>query len=138
MSMGYGANYADVISAEFIEKTCPKEFKAFNDVFQDAVNFGLNELSEYEIYNFLRSKEVTKDVLPIIKELVGVYTKLQRAFKKITGLTLSMEWHDSEENGDTYDEVNGFFWCVDGVFQFTPAGKKYKRYITRSFYVTYG
>jgi hypothetical protein len=50
---------------------------------------------------------------------------------------LEIGFHDSE-NGDTYDEVNGIFWNVGGVYRYTETGERYKDKIIRSFYVTYG
>ena len=47
-------------------------------------------------------------------------------------------YHDKEEDGDRYDEVDGIFWSVCGVWELTKAGKKMEKYISRKFWTNFG
>ena len=65
------------------------------------------------------------------------YLALRKAFEEKTGLEIGVFYHDRDE-GDRYDDFFGRAWWVDGVYQYTPAGEKYKSKITRKSFVTYG
>jgi len=126
MGMGYGANYADVVAEEFVKKTCPKEYAAFADDVGRGYDF---EAVAREI-----QQEGLESIAPKIRK---AYTALTKAFNKKTGLELGVGYH-SVEDGDRYDEINGAYWSVDGVWVRTPAGKKHRAQITRQFFVTFG
>jgi hypothetical protein len=121
MGMGYAANYADVVKTEFIEKIVGKKLlHAFDEA-------------------FLEEGAVILDLCE------GTYPKTDKAyqavcdaFKKKTGLGLELHEHNSADEGDRYDDVDGPFWQVDFVWQKTKAGKKYDKEITRCHYVTFG
>jgi hypothetical protein len=124
MSSGYSASYADVVTEDFINEILEKAgepdlLTKFYDAFSnggitgDDIIYGFSGLQKYH------------------------YEWLLETFQQHTGLYLEIGFHDSE-NGDTYDEVNGIFWNVGGVYRYTEAGEKYKDKIIRSFYVTYG
>jgi hypothetical protein len=128
MSMGYGANYADVVEDTFVKKTCPKEHAAFLKSYIEAG-------TDFESV----AQEITfegRKAIPL--KIRKAYIALTKAFNKKTGLELGIGYHSIEDSGDRYDEVSGGYWCVDGVWKRTPAGNKYKLQITRSFYVTFG
>jgi hypothetical protein len=73
------------------------------------------------------------------KELKGLLKNLQEAFKKKSGgLDLALGFHDSDDRGDRYDEVNGLYWWVDGMYQLTAAGKRFRKDVTRKFFVQFG
>jgi hypothetical protein len=130
MGMGYGAAYADVVEEKFIEKTCPKELMTFLNAVEDNDNVVLENVAKDLQFN-----EDNGYVTPKIKK---AYKALVAAFNKKTGLSLGIGFHDSDENGDRYDEINGVYWSVGGVWQLTPAGKKHESHITRSFFVNFG
>jgi hypothetical protein len=74
---------------------------------------------------------------PEDKKVAELYAKLLDTFNKNTGLELFLCYHD-EDDGDVYDEINGHFWHVEGVYQMTEAGEKFHDVIERKFYVTFG
>jgi hypothetical protein len=129
MGMGYGANYADVIEDKDVQKLCPKEYKAFDNAIDDNEGYDLEAIAREITFEGMES------IAPKIKK---AYIALTKAFNKKTGLELGIGFHDADESGDRYDEVNGAYWNVGGVFTRTPAGKKYKALIDRKFYVTFG
>ena len=118
MGMGYAANYADIVNQEFVKEQCKKQFNNFIQAL-DKADITLSEFAQnYESYE--EQENPFKS-----------FTNLCSEFTKKTGLGLYLGYHDQEDNGDRYDDVDGYFWCVDGVFQFTKAGKKYQKQISR-------
>lgn len=128
MGMGHGANYADVVEDKFVEKICPKEWKKLMDAISKSDEFGsMEEFAQIKRYDDVGEDEATL-----------AYNQLTDAFNKKTKLDLSLGFHDADEEGDRYDDVNGYFWMVDGVYSYTPAGKKYRKEIDRKLFVTFG
>lgn len=128
MGMGHAAAYADVIEANTIKKFCPKEF----DVFYEKVG---DMESDFELFASLAE---SKDFADYDDDIVESYNELCNAFHKKTGLKLNLSFHDSDENGDRYDDINGVYWYVDGMYQLTPAGKKMQKYVERKSFVIFG
>ena len=112
MGMGYGANYADVVEQDFVKKTCPKEYAALDKAID-------NDVEDFEAFAQEINQEGLQDIAPSIRRL-------------------SIGYHSTEDNGDRYDEIDGAYWSVEGVWTRTPAGKKFKTQIERKFFVTFG
>ena len=124
--MGYGAGYADVVNESFIQEHCDKELTKFKSLVVDIEAFAqLAMIDEQD------SSEESANV-------VRAYNALRMAFKRKTGLMLSLSYHNSDDEGSSYDEVDGVYWAVDGVYQLTSAGKKYSMEIQRKFFVAFG
>ncbi len=138
MGMGYGAGYADVVTENFVKKNAPKEFRLFQkaleefeiDIEQFASAIEFNDQNYY--------LESLDDPDKAEKAMPKIWKKLQKAFHINTGLNLFLGFHDSNDDGDRYDDVNGAYWCVSGAWTMTPAGKKFQRSIKRAFFVTFG
>lgn len=128
MGMGYSAAFADTVEEDFVKKMCPKELKAFKKEW-NACDADLSEKIELARYS-----DFTEEL-----DVVGkAYARLQDAFQAKTKLSLSLDYHDSENDGSRYDNVDGWFWIVEGVTTLTPAGKKYSKFIAHSSWVYYG
>jgi len=130
MGMGYAGSYADVISEEGVKEVCPKEYQALMDAMVgippiEAMDF--DELAQQAEYNEIENKDA-EQALEVLKE----------AFDKKTGLALSIGYHDADEQGDRYDDINGGFWCVGGMYELTKAGKKFEKYVQRKMFVSFG
>ena len=126
MSMGYGAGYADVVTELFVQEQCCKEFDKFKSLVSDMGAFAqLCMIDEQD------SSEEHPNV-------IRAYNALCMAFKRKTGLLLSLGYHNSDDEGSCYDDVDGIYWAVSGVYKLTPAGKKYRKAIERKFFVTFG
>ena len=128
MGMGYGANFAEVIEQEDLEKLVPKEFNEFLNVC-DEDDTSFDEVAE-------RIQQDDFDNISV--KVQEKYLKLCAAFKRKTKLTLELNYHNSEDQGDRYDDVSGHYWSVDGLYQLSPAGKKLSKIVKRKFFVTYG
>lgn len=128
MGMGHSAMWADTVNECFVEETCPNEFTAFKEEWDEG-DYSLPVLIDM-VGEYQTEGEVAV--------LATLYKSLLDAFKKNTGLSLELMYHDSDNDGDRYDEVNGWFWSVEGVYTYTPAGKKYAEKIQRSTWVLFG
>ena len=128
MSMGYASAYADTIEEKSVKKFCPKEFQALQNVI-DETPCTWEDVARAGNYG-----DIEKDCG---KEIYSAYQKLYDAFEKKTGLQLFIAYHDSEDEGDRYDDVNGIYWGVNGMYQLTPAGKKMNKYVERKTFVQF-
>jgi hypothetical protein len=109
----------------------PEEIK---DALFDAV---LNDKSEPVIRLGLMAEEIVEDIFQEYDKLV---TNLKKSFNKKTGLTLYFDSYD-EDGGGRYDnpgDKDGCIFCVDGMVQLTPAGKKFKDIISERKWTQFG
>lgn len=122
MGMGYSAAFAEVIEEKAIQKTCPQEFKAFQDLLSkyDVSLADLYRNTEFQEPLVGRDKD---DDEQVEKDLTAAYKALKEAFDKSSGLDLALGFHDAQDTGDRYDDVDGAYWWVDGMYQLSPAGK---------------
>lgn len=128
MGMGYSAAYADVVSEDFVKEMCPDEYNKFMEQFDDkTVVDNVVFTIEYFAQNLGYSDDYNQSYEDLIKK-----------FEERTGLTLWIGYHDIENDGDRYDDIDGVYWSVGGVYQHTPAGEKYKHRIQRAFFVNFG
>jgi hypothetical protein len=129
MGMGYGANYADVMEDKEVKTLCKITYdKLMEAIEADEETGDLEDLA----------RDIAWGNIDEDSDVYLAYRSLQLAFENATGLEVYLEWHDHDDCGDRYDDVNGYFWSVDGVYQLTPAGEKFKDKIARKFYVTFG
>lgn len=144
MSMGYGANYADVIETETLativgDKALVDDFvKQFDKYEPD--NDGMDYL---DLTDKLNAGKPDKDDSKELAALDKAWKALNAAFKKATGLTLFVDYHSRDDEGDRYDEVDGMFISVCGLYQPTAKYKKLKAkfgddVVERKFYVSFG
>ena len=122
--MGYAPVIADTVDSDFVRETCPAEWETFVKAI-DENGETLESIAQLQRFG---------DDSPVDKEL-GL---LIEAFNKKTDLTLFLNYHDSSDEGDRYDDINGAFWEVDGVWQMTPAAEKLRDKIRREGYVIFG
>lgn len=136
MGMGNYAAFAEVIEEKFVKEMCPETFQELIEVLNEVENMTINELASSTQYrDDLIGELSTKCSEEEAEKIVKAYEALCKDFEKKTGLTLYLNYHDAEDRGD---EVDGMFWCVDGVYQYTPAGEKHKDKIERKFWTTFG
>ena len=125
MGMGYGANYADVIEQAEVKEICPAEYDEFVGLLDE----------EYTFDTFASEYDVTDDVPEAIEK---AFYLLQVAFEQNTGLGLSIGFHSSDDSGDRYDDVNGGYFSVDGMYELSEAGKRIGDKVQRKHWVTFG
>lgn len=128
MSMGAAANVAWVIKESAVKKFCSKELKFF---------MGLVDGCELNLEEFAKNAECN-DLSGYDKDLIEAYKNLCSVFKNKTGIAIGLAYHNHEDEGDIYDQVDGIFWYViGGLYQLTPSGKKMKRYIDERLWVVH-
>jgi hypothetical protein len=136
MGMGYGAGYADVVEKPFIRMFAGKELEAFEDLVESSTEIDMNAVAQAIQYSQVDQLETadTKEVGAI----KAAWARLVRKFNKATGLKLDMGYHNSGDEGGRYDDVDGPFYCVSGVWTYTKAGRKYGKHVERKMFVTFG
>jgi len=138
MGMGTYACFAEVVEGDFIKEVCPEKYNTLLDLLKEAES-DLDEFSTYfdETYGYEEDipQNESNKVMEVWGRIKVAYTELTEAFNKATGLYLGIRYHDAEDRGD---EVDGGFWEVNGVYDYTPAGQKYKDKINRKFWTVYG
>jgi hypothetical protein len=72
------------------------------------------------------------------QEIEALFSSLCSEFNKETGLFLNIGYHNSSDEGSRYDDVDGFFWEVHGVYERTPAAVKNAELISPASYVIFG
>lgn len=145
MSMGYGANYADVITPETLGSVIGDK---------KLVNGFVKKFNGYELGDCESSEELAETLSGVdpmdidtdrtaFKNLKKKWDKISSKFQEVTGLKIFVEYHDSENEGSRYDDVDGMYFCVGGLWQPTNKFREFKKKfgdeaITRAFYVTFG
>ena len=139
MASGMCPCWAEVVREELLDRLCPQELQEFKEALSEV------DISEGEFqqeWRHHRYKPPKKESVTESEQVnYAPYRALQHlieVFKvKTGGLELDIGYHDPE-NGDCYDEVSGLFFIVRGVYQYTPAGEKYKQFIETQGWVEFG
>jgi len=140
MGMGYGSNFAEVITDKALSKIVPDEIKKFQD-FLDKHETTLDSFGmtiDREIDMMDDANEEGK------KEIKSAWESLVKVFNESTKLELNIGYHSCDDEGDRYDEVDGAYFYVSGMYQLSPEGKELQEKlggelaVERRFFVTFG
>jgi hypothetical protein len=140
--MGCAAVYADIIEADSLKSMFKNEWEAFQETLE-VEDITLDDFAQNLYYNDdnLVYHEDYEDDHPICVAI----TNLRTAFKEKTGwgtlspgLTLYLGYHNHQDNGDIYDEVDGAYFSVDGMYQLTEAGQAFRKHVRRCQWVNFG
>lgn len=108
---------------DFVKSIAPEEAKAFED--------SCNKESSMDDVAYSVVVEDTIDE----KISKALNTLSNRFFELTDGLSLQLGWISYDE---TDSDIHGAVWFVDGVEDFTPAGKKYSQKLHYERWVEYG
>lgn len=72
------------------------------------------------------------------EEFIDTLQAVCDGFKADTELGLDVNYHDVDNDGDRYDEVDGIYWSVSNVWQLTPAAEKMKDKLQNVSFTKYG
>jgi len=137
MSMGYSANYADVIEEKEFEKF-PKVWEALQTLKNELKkhNIPYDRFAQYIKY----SESFITDDKEVEKQINVLYETVRREFMIYTNVSVNIDYHNSAEYGDKYDDVDGVFWWVSGIYMLTKEGAALTRKasINRCTWVTFG
>jgi len=141
MPSGYSANHAWVIKWDKVKELIPNETKQLEEILE-TIDSDINDFCRnYDwgiLENFISEIEDDKKAEEILDKIQEIWNDLKEKFHEVTGLELDVNYHDQEDEGDIYDDVDGGFFTVDGVTQLTEAGKKYEKDLTESYWVNFG
>ena len=137
MGMAHYTCFADIVEERFVKNICKKEYMHFIKCTNEA-NL---DLDEFAVIASTQDLEGELEVAAALEEdienkIIESLNNLVKALKKDTNwLELSLNYHEAE---DLSDDIDGVVWQVEGVYQLTPAGEKYKDKIVRKFWTTFG
>jgi hypothetical protein len=135
MSSGNYAHNTDTVTDNFVNEICPDEYAALAKILIDNKS-NLDGFASVATYEGDIFAELESDYEPdIARAMVDAYVALLMAFSEKTDLGLAIRYHVKEDRGDM---VDGMFWEVEGVYIYSPAGEKYKKYIENKSWTTYG
>jgi hypothetical protein len=134
MPSGYSASYADEIEVETLRKLLPEQYKAL----EDALAAG-----GYSLADFAQAKQMEENLFKDEAKqhsLDVAFDGLNKEFNnRFDGLSLELCYHDQDNLGDCYDDVNGAFFHVEGLYVLSPGAEKLgKGNWERKHYVQYG
>jgi|LakMenEpi03Aug12_release.lakeMendotaPanAssembly.Ray.scaffolds.fasta_scaffold685038_3 hypothetical protein len=148
MGMGSFAVGSFVIEYKDLKKLCPAQIKAIEKAphFKSVGWYSIGRWLAWDnpeeviepIYECANDDEQATE--EIFEQYESLIQSLKNTFNKKTGLTLYFDSYD-EEGGDRYDnpgDKDGCIFCVDGMVQLTPAGKRFKDIITERKWTQFG
>jgi hypothetical protein len=112
MGMGYGANSAYVVNEDKLKELNLLSYKKFTKTLKLE-----EEESGFDAQWWAQGEELEEP-------LKSRWSALQKEFYEKTGLKLYVGYHDCNEEGDRYDEVDGLFFFATGIVAMTEAGTK--------------
>ena len=135
MSMSTYPCMADTVDDDFIKEICPNEYTALIEVLKKYER-GLDDLGDAGVAGDMEAGLEEMGLEDTESgPICDAYVELCDAFKKITDLVLDLQFHNAEDRGD---DVDGYFWAVEGVYVLSPAGEKYKDKIERKGWTVWG
>lgn len=136
MSTGFAANHADVIPIPTVAELCPDEVEEF--VAAAARTFPEQDIADVEAALALLATELAcGDDEVHGGEVVAAWKALAWRFRQRTGLEIGVDFHDPT-NGGPYDEVEGAFLTVEGMYEVSPAGRPFVGVVERRSWVSFG
>lgn len=129
--MGYGAVNVIQIEEDELEKLNLETYKEFR-LAQEKLN-----LTDYDLhmtindYGVEHSEYIDLDVDDVDKEIIATkvlhcWEAFREEFKKETGVSIYLHYHDSDDYGSNYDDINGlhFMLAFYDLYEKTEANKK--------------
>lgn len=139
MSMGYGSVFVDAIEVDALESICKDAYNKLIDALLEGTEY-VDEYCDADMQSF--AKDIEYHEVGEDRPEYAAYQNLIDAFEKETNLTMGLGFHDQDETGDRYDDIDGAFFWIDGMYDLTPAGKALKdrcgEDVGRKFFVQFG
>ena len=134
MSMGYASNFADMITPDAIRKLFPKEYADLEEAIEYSNHAVLDGVAQaIQAGDMSKKDKGDKAILKALKALQSAFAA------KFPGLALELGFHNQEDEGDRYDEVDGAYWHVDGLWVLSDGAKKLgEKNWERKFFVSFG
>jgi hypothetical protein len=139
MTMGTFANHATIVEKEFILglPTAGPILKLIYDYLDD------HDLPEavmcFDMGSEYLEMENREDSEEIEDWLSGQLVSLSETFKEDTGLVLHPWYHDNNDCGEPYDDIDtGLHYSVGNVYVMTPEAKRFEDHIKTVNYTMWG
>ncbi len=126
MGVDYKGEVAWVLEKEKVEALVAEPFAAFLAVL-DKHEWNFNGFARaYSITDPIEIENLGADEQLVLDEMLHSFSAVSAAFKRKTGLSLYVNYHNSQENGDAPDEVDGGFYCLkfNEVFRIRDKAKE--------------
>ena len=141
MGMGYAANISEVIEVEEIKKLKLESFAKFEEALKES-RVSLDVLASHLQFDSditFEDDDIDEDRA---NKIVVLYESFVEEFKKKYKIGLHLNYHDQEDVGSRYDEVDGAFFELDftDMYELTEAAKKLKQKVSFEMkaFVSYG
>jgi hypothetical protein len=133
MGGGYAACRATVLDEKYAE-TFPEWCRLASWLGEDLHDFAfyisIDTVPEPE-YSDWEQEDFTK--------ADNMYKEFREAFaKRHPGLAVCLGYHDRSQDGDRYDDIDGYYLEVDGFWVISPEGEKIKEHVTDCGFVQFG
>jgi hypothetical protein len=113
MGMGYQGEMALVLDKEKVEALVAEPYAAFLSAL-DKHERNFNGFARaYSITDSIELENLGADEQLVLDEMLHSFSAVSAAFKSKTGLSLYVDYHNSQEEGDEPDDVDGGFYCLD-------------------------
>lgn len=138
--MGHGAVFAVTTKQKDLEKLNMKTYQTFTNKLEQH-EVPLDELGQL-IYNEEDQPDPEMFENEGLKQVVEAFNTFQEDFSKTFGITIHLDYHDSSESGDKYDDVDGAHYTLNylDVYELTDNAKRLQKNLPFGItqYVTYG
>jgi len=135
MSNGYNASVVDITTDEKIIEVCKDEYESFIEALKKA-DLDIDDYSKTIAYG--EELDYESEDGEKYKQLNDVYEILCDKFLEEIGMGIELNNHDSDNQGDCYDEVDGYFWEIFGVYVLSKSAKKHKDIYESASFVSFG
>lgn len=129
-------NNPDVFPNDKLKELCPAEWAAFVAACKIAAE-DEDGIEDDEFYVFQEAGDLQYEggETSVPENVAVAWLNLKAVFNAATGLDLYLGYHDAEGNGDRYDEVDGLYFPVDGMYELTEAGKRWQGIVEQKQFV---
>jgi len=125
--------YGDIVEEDFIKEIVPELWKKLTE-FLDTLDSNLDDLAM-----FLSDVDNGNFCAQDGDDIKESWEEIKKEFEKKTGLELEIFSYTPEGGPTRADEIpEGCNFSVYGVYELSPAGKKYKNKIERKTWTNFG
>lgn len=124
MGMGYIAAFDIVVEKKELEKLNMKTLQSLFNVLKK-YEVSLEDLARALYYNDALGLENEEEE----KEIFNALHAFQEEFRVLTNMNIYLNYHNSSDDGDRYDQVDGAYFALDflEVYELTPNAKRLKQ-----------
>lgn len=140
MGMGYAGCRVDVLSEDYLESLFGERWKLFKEKAKNVDGYNWWHSVTYScMEDFVFDVEDEQETIKKLEQLNKEFAEFKAEFERLhEGLSIAANYHNSCEEGSRYDDVNGGFVELTGVWKVSEAAQKIKSHWDTSFFVQFG